>query len=217
MKIKILLLALFFSLATVASFAQETDDKTKQIEDLKERLATKVAELSQTQKRALYGTVKDITISTLTVETSTKDIKIELIEDISIFQVLKGKRTELTSSDLTKGDVVTVFGAYDQTLDLLKAAVVFIQGAIPTRVAGTVTEIDRTKFTAVVKPKEGADVTIDIERTTKTTLWDGKSLVKGGFSRMAVGDSVHVVGTPVAKTENRISAARILDLGNLAQ
>lgn len=39
----------------------------KQVEDLKERLATKVAQLRQSEKRAIYGTVKTVTISTLTV------------------------------------------------------------------------------------------------------------------------------------------------------
>ncbi|OGG23715.1 hypothetical protein A3A79_00715 [Candidatus Gottesmanbacteria bacterium RIFCSPLOWO2_01_FULL_43_11b] len=191
-----------------------TTTKDKQIEDLKDRIATKVAELSQTQRSAIFGKVKAVSLSTATIETQTKDIKIELTDDITIFQNIKGKRTELSIEDLAKDDVVTVFGEHDATLDLLKAKVIFIQGVLPIRTTGIVTDINKTNFTLTVKPPQGADITVDIEKFTKTTIWDGEDVAKGGFSKIVVGDTVHVTGTPVAKTENRISADRILDLGN---
>lgn len=198
------------------TFAQTATTSTeKRIEELKDRIATKVAELSQIQRRAVFGTVKSASVSTATIETQTKDIKIELTDELKIFQNLKGKRTVLSTDDLAKGDVVTVFGDYDATLDLLKAKVIFIQAALPSRVAGKVTEIDKTAFVVTVKPLEGPTVTVDIEKSTKTNIWDGKSITKSGFSKIQIGDSVHVVGSPVAKTENRVSADRILDLGKL--
>lgn len=198
------------------TFAQTATTSTeKRIEELKDRIATKVAELSQIQRRAVFGTVKSASVSTATIETQTKDIKIELTDELKIFQNLKGKRTALSTDDLAKGDVVTVFGDYDATLDLLKAKVIFIQEALPQRNSGKITEINKTAFTLTIQPPEGPSVTVDIEKSTKTLLWDGKSMVKGGFSKIAVGDTVHVVGSPVAKTENRIDADRILDLGSL--
>jgi len=186
-----------------------------QIDDLKERLATKVAQLRQSQRKAIVGTVKAVSVSTATIETKTKDVKIELTDDIVIVQVLKGKRTKLTLDNLTKGDNVVVFGEYDATLDLLKAKVIFIQAASSVeRTRGTVTEVDAKAF-AVTVATEGKTIVVDIEKTTKITLWDGSALAKGGFSKLSVGDSVHVVGTPVPKKENRLSALRILDIGNV--
>lgn len=199
-----------------SSEATPTTTKTKQIEELKERLATKVAELTQTQRRAIYGTVKSTSLSTVTIETATKDVKIELTDEIKIFQYLKGKRTSLTTDDLTKGDVVSVFGEYDATLDILKAKVIFIQDPLPQHASGTVSAIDKTEFTLTVTPPEGPAITVDIERFTKVTLWDGTTLIKGGFSKIQVGDTIHVVGSPVPKKENRLSALRILDLGDLS-
>lgn len=212
-KIIFLFLFLFFVTPVLAQTA--TTSTQKRIEELKDRIATKVAELSQTQRRAIFGSVKAVSVSTATIETQTKDIKIELTDDIKIFQNIKGKRTALTTDDLAKGDVVSVFGDHDTTLDLLKAKVIFIQGALPQQNSGKVTEINKTAFTLIIQPPEGPSVTVDIEKSTKTTIWDGKSVVKGGFSKIAVGDTVHVVGSAVAKTENRISADRILDLGSL--
>ncbi len=186
-----------------------------QIDDLKERLATKVAQLRQSQRKAIVGTVKAVSVSTATIETKTKDVKIELTDDIVIVQVLKGKRTKLTLDDLTKGDEVVVFGEYDATLDLLKAKVIFIQsGASAERIAGTVTAVDKEEFTVTVAT-EGKNVIVDIEKATKITLWDGQKLTKSGFSKLTVGDSMHVVGTLVPKKENRLSAVRILDIGNV--
>lgn len=191
--------------------------KQKQIEDLKERLATKVAELRELQKRAIAGSVKTTSVTTLTIETKTKEVKIELTDDILVYQVLKGKRTKLGADDLEKGDFVVVFGDYDTTLDILKAKVVFIQAALPERLHGTVTQVDTKAFTITVKTPEGRSVTIDIERGTLTNLWNkDTNIVKAGFSKVAVGDTVHIVGTQVPKKENRISADRILDLGNIS-
>ncbi len=202
---------------TPSSTPIETD-ATKKIEDLKERIATKVAQLKTTQRRAIYGTVKTVSITSFTVETPTKDLKIELTDDITVIQYLKGKRTTLSPSDISKGDTVVVFGQFDTTLDLLTARVVFIQGALPQHTAGTVTNKDDKEFTLSVTTPQGQVMTIDIEKTTRITLWDRekKELVKSGFSAITTGSTIHVMGSPVPKVDNRISADRILNLGNLA-
>ena len=190
----------------------------KKIEDLKDRLATKVAELRQTSRRAIFGTVKSTSITSFVVETKTKDVKIEMLDEIKVIQYLKGKRTALTTDDIAKGDLVAVFGDHDATLDLLKANIVFIQGASPARISGTVTTRDDQEFTLTVTTPQNQSYIIDIEKATKTLAWDRqkKEIAKSGFSKIAIGATVHVVGFPVPKKENRINADRILDLGNLA-
>lgn len=187
-------------------------DKTKQIEELKERLATKVAELRQSQRMAAYGKVKSVSISTFIVETKTKDLKIELTDDIQIFQIIKGKRTTLTTENLAKDDVVTVFGEYDNTLELLKAKIVFIQGADPIRMNGTITDVDKENYAITIETPDKKSFTIDFEKTTKMFLWNGTTLVKGGFSNASIGSIIHVTGSEVPKKANRISATRITTL-----
>lgn len=191
--------------------------KMKQIEDLKERLATKVAELRQSQRRALFGTVTSISLTTVTIETQTKNVKIELTDDMKVIQVIRGKRTELTTDALDKGDTVVVFGDYDATIDILKGKIIFIQGSLPVRISGTVTAIDKGEFTLTVETAEGQTYTVDIEKDTRTEGWDRtKGLSKSGFSKIALGDTVHILGTPVPKKDNRLSAQRIFNLGNLS-
>lgn len=187
------------------------------LDDLKARLATKVAELRTVVKRAMSGTVKTVSLTSATVETKTKDIKIELTDDVTVAQMIGGKRTSLELSDIDERDPITVFGTYDETLDLLKAHHIFIESSTPvTQVSGTVADVDTEEFQLVVNTREMRTVTVDFEKTTKTTSWtkDG-GLVKGGFSKIQVGDTVHIVGKPNAKIAQRVSAVRILDLGNI--
>jgi len=176
-----------------------------------------VAELRTVVKRAMYGTVKSVSMTSAAVETKTKDIKIELTDDVVVSQIISGKRTVLSIEDLEVKDPITVFGSYDETLDLLKAQYIFIESATnTTHVAGTVADVDSEDFVLTVNTKEGRTITIDIEKTTKTTAWTPSGgIVKGGFSKIAIGDTVHIIGTPDKKSDNRISATRILDLGNI--
>ncbi len=204
------------AVAFIASTVQAaTATPSSKLDDLKERLATKVAELRTTEKRAIFGTVKTVSETVLVVETKTKDVKIELADEIKVVQYLKGKRTTLSISDIEKGDAVTVYGDYDTTLELLKASFVLIQSVTPLRVSGITSALDRKDFSLTLSGVEGQTYTIDIETTTKVTRWDKTNkFSKSGFTRMVDGETIHVVGTAVPKKENRISALRILSLGS---
>lgn len=205
--------------ATPSASASAASDTKKKIEDLKDRIATKVAQLKSTERRAIYGTVKATSITSFTVVTKTRDLKIELTDDITVIEYLKGKRTVLTTDDIAKGDTVTVFGQYDTTLELLKATTVFIGGTIPERFAGKVTARDDKAFTLTIQTAQGQTFTIDIEKTTKALAWDRekKEIIKSGFSKVAIGSSVHGIGSLVPKKELRMSAVRILDIGVVGQ
>ncbi len=193
-----------------------TGVKAKQIEDLKERLATKVAQLQQLQTKAIDGIVKSVSLTSATIETSAKDYKIELSDEIKIFQYLKGKRTGLSLEDLTKDDRVVIFGNYDSTLDLLKAKVILIYTSQPVRISGKITEINKEDYVINLTTPEGTKNTLDVETTTKTFVWNGQEIVKGGFSKLIVGDEIQVLGNPVPKKENQLSTSRILNLGDLS-
>jgi len=188
----------------------------QKLDTLKDRLASAATQLSQSQKGAIFGTVKTTSVSTITVETSVKDMKIELTDTIKVAQVLKGKRTSLTTDDLSKGDTVVVFGDYDVNLDLLKAKAIFIQDTLPLNIAGTITQTDKKNFTITVATPAGQTYLVDIETLTKNILWDkANGTSKGAFSKYLVGDTVHLLATPEPKTDNRVSAIRVLDIGNI--
>lgn len=190
--------------------------KLNAIDDLKERLATKVAELRTSQKKAIAGTVKSVTVSTVTVETTTNEVKIELTDDIKVIQTIKGKRTTLSTGDLAKGDSVVVFGDYDSSLDLLKAKVIVIQSALPKFVSGVITKIDKEEYTVTIQSPDETSSVIDIEKYTVVYGYTKDAgMSKSGFTKLALGETIAVAGTPNAKIEKRMSALRIISIGNL--
>ena len=118
---KIILISFIFlspllpGLSVLAADATQAANQ-KQINDLKDRLATKVAELRQLQRKAIFGTVKAVSASTATIETKTKDVKIELTDDTKSPKSSRAHAPKLTADNLDKGDQVAVFGEFDATL-----------------------------------------------------------------------------------------------------
>lgn len=194
-----------------------TNAPIKNLDNLKERLATKVAELRNVTPKALSGAVLSLSVNSAMIETAVKNYKIEYEDEVKVAQILNGKRTDLSIDDLEKSDKVTVFGAFDESLDLLKAKYIFIESKkLITRLTGVITDIDREEFTITLQTSDGKPMTVDIEKTTKSTAWNSTDgIAKIGFSKMSIGDSLHVLGTLDPKKDTNISAIRILDLGNI--
>jgi len=204
-------------LLTTSVYAQTATSSSEKLENLKDRLASAATQLRQSQKRAIFGTVKVTSVSTITVATKTSDVKIELTDNISVFQMMKGKRTALTTDQVTKGDTVVVFGDYDTNLEILKAHVIFIQDSTPERLSGTITAVNKKDYTITVETPGGQTYIVDFETTTKNFYWTrDKGVQKAGFTQLVVGDTIHVLETPEPKIANRVSAIRILDIGNLS-
>lgn len=183
------------------------------VDDLMDRLATRVAQLSQTQKKAITGTVNSVSVSSFTLETATKNYKIELPDTLKVIQMIKGKRTELTQEDIAKGDIVTAFGGYDETIDTLRASVVWIEPAKPLfKLTGIVDSVDKTDYSFTVKTPEKQTITVDFETSSKLSIFNGVDITKGGFSKITPKSSIIITGTAVPNKANRYSATRILIL-----
>lgn len=217
-KLSFFIIVIFFSLASVVHAQNATSSAlTKtQINDLKDRLATKAAELRKLQKKAIYGMVKDISVSTFTVETALKDIKLDRIDELAVVQMIKSVRTKLTAEDIDKNDLVTVFGSYDSSLEVLTPSLVFIQSVSPVHFSGVVKSIDKDKGNVTVELSDGKTAQVEFEKTTKTMQWTHSSgMVKSGFSKIAVLDQLSISAFAVAKKADVYSAVRVVDLGNL--
>lgn len=207
-----LLLCLFPIMRVWAQTATPSAQKSSvKVDDLMDRLATRVAQLSKTQKKAITGTVNTVSISSFTLETATKNYKIELPDTLKVFQMIKGKRTELSQEDIAKGDIVTAFGGYDETIDTLRASVVWIEPAKPLfKLVGIVDAVDKTDYSFTVKTLEKQTITIDFETSSKLSIFDGTEIGKGGFSKIVPKTYVLIAASSVPNKTNRYSATRIL-------
>ncbi len=194
--------------------AKPGSERQEQIKELKDRLATRVAELRQQMRRVLTGEIKTISGKNLTLTTKQGD-KIVVTDEQTIFiQLGASGRKEINFSNLKAGQSISAFGLYDETKGQL-AAKVIISKVLPLNFNGKITEIDISGGTISVQTPKNGSYIVDIENYTKISVWDkDKGIQKYGLSKLKVGDRVHInANQPTKSTENnRVSANRILVL-----
>lgn len=193
------------------SQTQETINKLKQIEILKEKIATRVAQIRENEKGGVAGLIKKIAGNAITVSDRRGEKSLTVSEDTVFYVLKKNIKTESALNKLLEGDSIAALGYYNETKDIFSTKYIFVQENI-SHFIGKITDIDKPNFTIGVKAKEGLQ-TVDIETYTKITNYTkGKGSVKIGFSKFKLGDTVHVIGTPNTNQSDRISALRILIL-----
>lgn len=188
-------------------------DKLKQIKILKEKIATKVAQLREQEMAAIAGTVQSIGEDTMTISSIKGERTITLSEDVQVFLLSQGSRKESTADTIKEGNTIAAIGYVESAKQTLVASYIYIQNRSLSHFVGKIADIDRTNFTVTVKSKQ-QELLVDIEKNTRTTIYDPKqdALIRSGFSKLSVGNVVHVAATPNAKEENRFSAIRIAAL-----
>lgn len=216
-RILLMLILGAFLAITSLSLAQE-EEKTDpspstdaKVQQLKEKLATKVAELRESQKRGYFGEIAAISKTTFTLVTREKtEIKVKFDENTRVYKIGKS-RIEGTSSDVKNGLSAAVLGLYDEENKQHTAKVILIQ---PNNkfASGLVVKIDKTNGTLTIKDAKGDEVVIEYEKTTLSDEYtsSNKKIKKSGLSRFTQGDNIQVWGAPHPDDVNNILANRIL-------
>lgn len=190
-------------------------NKQEQIKELRERLATKVAELREKARRAWHGEIKSISEKTILVTTKFGEKKIITDEETKFFKIGAGRKREIGLKDLVVGEKIVALGQVDQEKDEM-AAKVIIAHVFPVNINGKVTAVDTEGGTITVQTLSRGSFIVDVETTTKILIWEkGEGLKKSGLSKINIDDRAHVNGlipTKPKEGENRITANRILVL-----
>jgi hypothetical protein len=190
-------------------------DKLKKIEILKEKIATKVAEIREKEKRGVGGKIKSLTNSSIVLSIKAeKEINISYSEDTVFYMATDSGKTEVSNNKLKEGESVTVFGYYDLTKDLLSAKYIYFNQK-KERLIGKIANIDKTNYTVTIKlPQE--EILADIETYSKLYTLNKDKLVKSGFSKLKIGDFVILHATPNPKEENKYSVLRLFHFSFLS-
>lgn len=191
------------------SSKSSTDALNDQISNLKERIASRVAELRLVEKRGLVGTIAERSDTQLTITDLNGKTRFVDVDDITKFSSPSSKES-FGISDLTKGTKISVLGLYNRQSQRVLARFIVVV-ILPTYLNGTITSVNDDDFTAKIVTEDSRETTIDIENVTKTSTYtksDGK--VKAGFSKIKTGDRAMIVGFPDKKVANRIVASRVL-------
>lgn len=223
MKIYLIAITLFILSAGIPVVAQETGSVKsasdaaqtfeKEVQNLKDKIATKVAELRKKNLKAVAGIVIESMKNDIKIKTTTEvDYEVKVDQDLTeLFVVSGNKKKDLKQSDLKKGSYVIITGPVADTT--INANFIYQDEQYLVK-SGKVTEVNADENYSKVLTSDKDDFTLDIETSTKLQILDSKTMEveTARFSKMKEGDTVHFVvkRTGEETQKNRFSADKIL-------
>ena len=187
----------------------ETNEKlSEQINNLKDRIASRVAELQLVEKKGVVGTVNEATSSQMTLNDVDGEVIIVDVDEITKFSSPNNKN-DFGISDIDEGMKISVVGNYNKQSRRLLARFVD-EVTIPAYINGMVAEVDEDSGTITVATEDKKQIVVDVETVTKTSEYDGEETVRSGFSQIEVGTRVVLQGYADKSDANRVVATRIL-------
>ena len=190
MKRFFLILFLFLIITPdVYGVSPEANTKEK-AQELKEKIATKVAELQKKEKRVFYGVIQANNKDIITVATQDEgDIDFTLTENAEITFLLYGKSKKIDISKLLKGQKIIAWGEYEKLTKTFSANKIIVK---PTyvKVYGTVSKIDSRNYILTIKDQNNKEMEIEVEAETviKKAAEDKLNMI--GFSKINLNDLV---------------------------
>lgn len=216
----IFVIGLFFTTAVFGqtpTIAQPTATPSgsveqKEIQNLKEKIATKVAELRKKGQKAIAGSVSNVGGQSLEIkreDESTYEVKID--EALTkIYRIVGASKKEVALKEIKKGAYIIATGpVIDKTImanSLYQDEQFFVK-------VGKITEINKSDYSLKVLTTDKDTITLDIEQTTKQQMVNIKTLgiEKTGFSKFKEGDTIHfVVKSTGSEKDNTYSTYKVL-------
>lgn len=200
--------------ATSSPTPKITSEQKEQdtIEKIKDLVASKVAELKLVDKRAILGIVKRSSTSQLVIEDHKGNQRSVDIDELTKF--VSSKET-FGISDITRGDQVSVIGLYNKDTKRILARFISLSVNIPINYEGVVVSKNPRQFSFTAADANGKTKTIDVETSTKTSVWAEESLTKSGFSKILAGERVLIIGFDDSKNKDTINGSRIIHFADL--
>ncbi len=222
-KIGLFLLALIILFQTVFVSAQTktatpTSDliNKEEVQKLKDKVATKVAQLRKEKQDLTTGIITEIKENVVMIK-NHEDEKFQVKIDEALtkyYQINENIKKEINLDDFKKDDYIIVTGPMTDTS--INANAIYKDTPYQLQ-SGIITEKNKQKYYLQITTFNKDKYIIDIERTTKQSMVDTKTLkiTKTGFSKIKEGDTVHFVfkNESVKKEtgeNNRFTAKEIL-------
>lgn len=180
---------------------------------LKDKIASKVAELQHNEQRAVAGSITDINQTVIKIKSSEEVVYvIKLDKDLTkVFIITGGDKKDAQISDLKKSDYIIVSGPIDNknvTANSIYKDEQFFIGS------GKVTELNSSDFFIKALTTEKDTYTLDIETFTKKFMLNTKTLdiETTALSKIKEGDIIHFVykKTGEEREKNKYSVQKIL-------
>lgn len=180
-----------------------------QINQLKEKIASRVSELNLVERRGIIGTVTEVKGNQISLTDNAENTRFIDVDEITKFSS-PGKTGTFGISDITAGTKISVLGIYNKQSKRLLARFVSTY-TNPTIQSGVITAIDPKNFQLTVMTPEQKEMKVDIETSTRLSSYTAEEgLVKYGFSKLAVGDRIALAGNPARTDANILAATRLV-------
>lgn len=208
-----IILVLAASLFPKYSYAQlpsgdQLEKINEKVDELKDKVASKVAQLNLVEKRGIVGTITKISNNQIVLNDLDDNSRIVDIDELTKFSS-EDDNTFNNISDLKNGMQLSVIGIYNKDSQRLLARFVN-QISIPVFISGVISDVNQTDFSIVVSTEDGEKHIIDVERITKTFSYTNADLQTSGFSKISAGQNVIVSGFINTKDKKRITASRLI-------
>lgn len=115
-------------------------------QDLLDRVATKVAQLSEKLQKSYHGRIKALGASSIVLVVGDSEKTVTTNDATSFFRIRAGNKTEVNFSALKIGDDVAAIGTIDPTTSDLTARQI-IAKIKRTNLVGTITAVDKNLLT----------------------------------------------------------------------
>lgn len=190
------------------------DIREEKIKNLKERVATKAAELRLLKKRAISGVIGSLSETGLVVKTKKGEITVETNETTEIYEVgPEGKRKAIKLAGLSKEQKVVVWGQFNSETETLTARQI-IARVFPLNIPGRIISLDKNQKSFTVENRKKTVFSVVTDNLTKfAKIERGKGTVKASFADLKEESRVHIHGFLKTKEAREVvDAFRILIL-----
>lgn len=212
-KIIYLLIAAYYLLLVPMALAQTptpegtTATPTSKDQEIKDRIQERIQEVRKAKNTAFWGTLKEITNSTLILDTPRGERRVKTNGETTF---VLGKK-EIKITDLAIGNFIIAMGTLDQNGTLnAKRILALAKPPAPAKsrqaVYGKVTDISEDeKILVLTHPKKGTIFQVQVTNSTIITKKVDGKIKKVNFSDIEVGDRVVAVGSK-EKTDGTLTA-----------
>lgn len=184
----------------------------EKVDQLKNKIASRVAELNLVEKRGIIGVVQNASDTQITVSDLNGKNRIIDVDEFTKFSSVDDDSFGV--SDIKKGSRISILGLYNKDSHRLLAR--FIKEiTIPIFLYGVISGKDEEDFTINLTIEDGTIYAVDVEKITKTFEYSKGELETSGFSKIQALQNALVIGFPDPKEKEQITAGRVIIFPNL--
>ena len=212
-KILIILSLLLMSGSDI--FAQESTNTAK-IKELKDKLASRVAELNLQTKKMIQGEIKTLSDQKIILTNNNIEINVNLDDDTTLTQQTgDGKKKTIKVDSMKSGQNIFTWGSFNSGTNVMTASNITVVD-MPAIIIGRIKSIDSKNYQLIVT-EGNKDILVDHDFSTKDLILNKDyNTAKGGFSKFAEKQLVYVFGYNTTDKNDKpmLSAQRIIILSS---